>query len=43
MPVFKNEASGTWYVMARYTDWTGTRKQKCKPRVGTQLSDADIF
>lgn len=30
MPVFKNEKTGTWYVMARYTDWTGERKQKCK-------------
>ena len=36
MPVFKNEASGTWYVMARYTDWTGTRKQKCKRGFATK-------
>ena len=30
MPVFKNEANNSWYVMARYTDWKGERKQKCK-------------
>lgn len=30
MPVFKNETNGTWYVMVRYTDWKGERKQKCK-------------
>ena len=30
MPVFKNEINGTWYVMARYVDWKGDRKQKCK-------------
>lgn len=30
MPVFKNEANGTWYVMARYVNWKGERKQKCK-------------
>ena len=30
MAVYKNEETGTWYVMTRYTDWTGARKQKCK-------------
>lgn len=25
MPVFKNEANGTWYV-----NWKDERKQKCK-------------
>ena len=30
MPVYKDKAKGTWYVMARYTDWQGERKQKCK-------------
>ena len=30
MPVFKNESNGTWYVMARYVNWKGERKQKCK-------------
>ena len=30
MPVFKNESNGTWYVMTRYVDWKGERKQKCK-------------
>ena len=30
MPVYKNEKNGTWYVMARYKDWRGERKQKCQ-------------
>ena len=30
MAIYKNEKTGTWYVMTRYTDWTGERKQKCK-------------
>lgn len=30
MPVFKNESNNTWYVMARYVNWKGERKQKCK-------------
>ena len=30
MPVYKDGSKGTWYVMARYTDWQGERKQKCK-------------
>lgn len=29
MPIYKDK-NGTWYVMIRYTDWTGERKQKCK-------------
>ena len=30
MSVHKNEDNGTWYVMARYTNWKGEHKQKCK-------------
>ena len=30
MAVFKNEQRGTWTVKVRYTDWTGTAKQKKK-------------
>lgn len=30
MAAFKNEKNGTWYVMFRYNDWKGERKQKCK-------------
>lgn len=30
MSVFKNNDNGTWYVMTRYTNWKGERKQKCK-------------
>ena len=36
MPVFKDENKGTWYVMARYVDWTGERKQKCKRGFATK-------
>ena len=50
MPVFKDEARGTWYVMVRYQDWTGERKQKCKRGFATkreaqewaQFPDADL-
>ena len=52
MPVFKNERNGTWYVMARYVDWKGNRKQKCKrgfcnktgsTGLGAYLSTAKCF
>jgi integrase len=36
MPVFKNDANGSWYVMARYVDWRGDRKQKCKRGFATK-------
>lgn len=36
MPVYKDEKKGTWYVMTRYVDWTGERKQKCKRGFSTK-------
>ena len=36
MPVYKDEKLGTWYVMARYADWQGERKQKCKRGFATK-------
>ncbi len=30
MAAFKNEGNGTWYVMFRYSDWKGERKQNFK-------------
>ncbi len=36
MPIFKNNSNGTWYVMARYMDWKGERKQKCKRGFSTK-------
>jgi len=30
LPVYKNKENGTWYVLTRYVDWKGNRKQKCK-------------
>lgn len=30
MSVYKNEDSGTWYVMTWYNNWKGEHKQKCK-------------
>ncbi|MCL2856226.1 MAG: site-specific integrase [Oscillospiraceae bacterium] len=36
MAAFKNEENGTWYVMFRYTNWKGERKQKCKRGFATR-------
>ena len=36
MPVCKKEDNGTWYVMARYVNWKGERKQKCKRGFATK-------
>lgn len=36
MAVFKNKDNGSWYVMTRYTDWKGERKQKCKRGLATK-------
>lgn len=41
MPIFKNEDTKTWYVMARYTDWKGERKQKCKRGFATRKEALD--
>ena len=30
MAVYKEEKSGTWRVIYRYTDWTGAKKQTQK-------------
>ena len=30
MPIYKNQETGTWYVICWFTDWKGERKQKCK-------------
>ena len=36
MPVYKDKTKGTWYVMCRFTDWQGERKQKCKRGFSTK-------
>lgn len=36
MPVYKNDKNGTWYVMVRYKDWRGDRKQKCQRGFATK-------
>jgi integrase len=41
MAAFKNEDNGTWYVMFRYTDWKGERKQKCKRGFPTRAKALD--
>lgn len=41
MPVYKDEKKGSWYVMARYTDWQGVRKQKCKRGFATKREAQD--
>lgn len=30
MPVYKDKNNGTWFVSARYVNWQGENKQKCK-------------
>ena len=30
MSAYKDEKQGTWYVIFRYIDWTGQKKQKMK-------------
>ena len=37
VPVYKTEKNGTWYVMVRYKDWKGERKQKCQRGFATKL------
>lgn len=41
MSVFKNGKTNTWYVMTRYTDWKGERKQKCKRGFSTKSEAFD--
>lgn len=36
MPVYKDQNKGTWFVVMRYTDWTGTRKTTTKRGFKTQ-------
>ena len=36
MSVYKDEKTGNWYVMVRYTNWQGERKQKCKRGFATK-------
>ncbi len=36
MSIYKEEKSGTWYVMVRYDNWKGERKQKCKRGFSTK-------
>ena len=36
MAVFRNEKNGSWYVMTRYADWKGERRQKCKRGFATK-------
>ena len=42
MPIYKDEKRGTWYCKFYYTDYTGTKKQKCK-RGFTKKSDAAAY
>ena len=36
MSVYKNEKNNTWYVMVRYNNWKGERKQKCQRGFATK-------
>ena len=41
MPIYKNQETGTWYVICWYTHWTGERKQKCKRGFPTKKAAAE--
>ena len=41
MPVYKDKNSGRWYVMVRYTDWMGEKKQKCQRGFATRREALD--
>ena len=41
MAIYKTESNNTWYVMVRYQDWTGERKQKCKRGFATKREALD--
>lgn len=41
MPAYKDKKNGTWYVMVRYIDWTGERKQKCQRGFETKREALD--
>ncbi|MBR4092889.1 MAG: site-specific integrase [Oscillospiraceae bacterium] len=36
MSVYKDDKNGNWYVMVRYDNWKGERKQKCKRGFSTK-------
>ena len=36
MSTHKDEKNGTWYVMVRYHDWKGAKRQKCKRGFATR-------
>ena len=42
MPVYKNKNGNGWYVMARYTDWQGNKKQKCQRGFDTKREAQDF-
>ena len=42
MSVYKDDKNSTWYVMVRYDNWKGERKQKCKRGFSTK-KDAQMW
>lgn len=41
MPIYKNQETGSWYVICWFTDWKGERKQKCKRGFPTKKTAAE--
>lgn len=41
MPAYKDKNNGSWYIVTQYTDWTGTRKPKCKRGFKTRREALD--
>lgn len=39
MSTHKDEKNGTWYVMVRYHDWKGVKRQKCKRGFATRREE----
>ena len=39
MAVYKDNATGTWRVIYRFTNWKGERKQKCKRGFATKYEN----
>lgn len=41
MSTHKDEKNGTWYVMVRYHDWKGVKRQKCKRGFATRREEQE--
>ena len=42
MSIYKDNVTGKWRVVYRYTDWTGKTKQTYKTRISYEARSADV-